>query len=289
MGNNQMLVIDVSTHNGTIDFKKVKSNGVKGVIIRAGFGKNSVDKRFIDNIAGAISAGLHIGIYWFIYGSNNAAALKNAEKCIKTISAYKKYIDLGVYSDWEYDSDKKAPGQTKVTRTEFVRIFNEYVENAGFEAGTYTNLDYFKNKFDMERLKKWPVWIAQYNSKLSEEYLSGYNIIMWQFSSKGRVSGIKGNVDKNYYYGALNENKTENNLENSGNSENKSEVYDMPTIRRGSKGKAVKIWQVIIGAKVDGKFGPDTEKRTAAFQEKYGLLIDKVVGPKTWKVGLESV
>ena len=63
----------------------------------------------------------------------------------------------------------------------------------------------------------------------------------------------------------------------------------MPTIKEGSTGKAVKIWQVIIGAEPDGKFGPDTKKKTKAFQKKHKLDQDCVVGPKTWKAGLESV
>lgn len=63
----------------------------------------------------------------------------------------------------------------------------------------------------------------------------------------------------------------------------------MPTIKKGSKGKAVKIWQVIIGAEPDGEFGTDTEKKTIAFQKKHGLEQDGIAGPKSWKAGLESV
>lgn len=69
----------------------------------------------------------------------------------------------------------------------------------------------------------------------------------------------------------------------------KEEEYNMPTIKKGSKGKAVKIWQIIIGATPDGVFGPITEANTRKFQKSHGLTVDGIVGPKSWKVGLDSV
>lgn len=63
----------------------------------------------------------------------------------------------------------------------------------------------------------------------------------------------------------------------------------MPTIKKGSKGKAVMIWQIIVGAKPDGDFGSDTLNKTKAFQKNHILEVDGVVGRKTWKAGLESV
>ena len=63
----------------------------------------------------------------------------------------------------------------------------------------------------------------------------------------------------------------------------------MPTIKKGSKGKAVKIWQIIIGATPDGDFGSDTYAKTKTFQKNHGLSVDGIVGPKSWKSGLESV
>lgn len=64
---------------------------------------------------------------------------------------------------------------------------------------------------------------------------------------------------------------------------------DMPTIRRGSKGKAVKVWQIIVGADPDGDFGSETEKQTKEFQEAHGLEVDGIAGPVSWKTGLESL
>ena len=278
-------VIDVSYHNGVIDFARVKKAGIFGVIIRAGYGTKTEDKQFHANMTAAIKEGLHIGCYWFMYGSSNADALANAKKCIDTIKGCKGYIDLGVWSDWEYDSDKKAPGQTKETRTEFVRLFNGYIEEQGFEAGTYTNIDYYKNKFNMSKLKKWPVWIARYNKELGD-----YECAMWQYSSNGKIDGITGPVDLNYYYGQVSGNRFEN-YENYENKPNEGE-YNMPTIRIGSTGKAVKVWQIIIGFTgddVDGIFGKDTLNTTKSFQEKKGLTVDGIVGPKSWSAGLNDL
>lgn len=75
---------------------------------------------------------------------------------------------------------------------------------------------------------------------------------------------------------------------------NKSSVasgvnYKMPTIKKGSTGKAVKIWQVIVGVDVDGHFGPKTEDATKNFQRKCGIEVDGIVGKNSWRTGLESV
>lgn len=282
-----MKVIDVSYHNGVIDFNKVKNDGVKGVIIRAGYGKNTMDTQFINNMKGAINAGLHIGIYWFMYGSNDEDAIANAKKCVEIIKGYRDYIDLGVWSDWEYDSDVKATGSITIARrTEFVRLFNTYIESNGFAAGTYTNVDYYKNRFNMKLLTKWPVWIARYNTTLGD-----YDCLMWQYSSTGKVAGISGNVDLNEYYGTVSE-KPANVEPSESESECEQEGYKMPTIRRGSSARAVKVWQAVLGFSgkdVDGIFGPNTEAATRDFQRNHGLVADGIVGPKTWKAGLESV
>lgn len=70
---------------------------------------------------------------------------------------------------------------------------------------------------------------------------------------------------------------------------NESEEYDMTTIKRGSKGKAVKVWQIIVGAAADGTFGGGTESATKNWQKNHGLTADGIVGPKTWKAGFESL
>lgn len=197
-----MKGIDVSYHNGVIDWQKVKQS-VDFAIIRAGYGKSTMDKQFINNICGAHTAGLKIGIYWFIYAANMDEAILNAKMCEKCIERYKDIITMKVWADWEYDSDKRNP-QTKESRTAIVRAFCDYLFSQGYEVGVYSNVDYLTSKFG--DLSEYPLWLAKYSS--SKE---NYNPFMWQHSSTGRIAGISTDVDMNIYYGNMpaNENNAE--------------------------------------------------------------------------------
>lgn len=194
-----MRGIDVSAHNGAIDWAKVKADGVEFAIIRAGYGKSKVDKRFIDNICGAHTAGLKIGIYWFMYALTEADAIMNAEKLHETIGLYKDIIDMRVWADWEYDSDKYATEhgatQTKKSRTDLVEAFLRRLSAKGYDVGVYANPDYIKSKFEWNRLEKYPLWLAHYVKEQNT-----YQPMIWQHSSKGSVPGINGNVDLDICY-----------------------------------------------------------------------------------------
>lgn len=195
--------IDVSYHQGIIDWKKVAQSGIEFAIIRAGYGKSNVDKKFIENIVGAHTAGLKIGIYWFIYALNEDDAIKNADFCARTIELYKDIITMKVAADWEYDSDnysiKNGVRQTTESRTRIVRAFLERLKSKGYEVCNYANPDYLKGKF--EPLNEYPLWLAYYSD--NETKAKTYNPVMWQYSSKGSVPGIKGNVDLNYLYNSV--------------------------------------------------------------------------------------
>lgn len=197
-----MKGIDVSYHNGIIDWKKVKQS-VDFVIIRAGYGKSTMDKQFINNICRAHTTGLKIGIYWFVYAANTEEAVLNAKMCEKCIEGYKDIITMRVWADWEYDSDKRNP-QTKESRTDIVKAFCNYLSGKGYETGVYSNVDYLTGKFG--DLSKYPLWLAKYSSSKGD-----YNPFMWQHSSTGRIAGISTDVDMNIYYGNMpaNENNAE--------------------------------------------------------------------------------
>lgn len=186
--------IDVSNYQGNIDWSKVKSDGIEFVIIRAGWGKNSVDAKFKTYIENAIKQDLNIGIYWFLYGKTEADVIANAVKCDSVIKPYKDKINMKVWADWEYDSDNYCKGLNKTTRTKWVKAFCNKLTSLGYKTGIYANPDYIKNKFN--DISDYPLWLAYYSSTKGS-----YNPLIWQHSSKGRVNGISGNVDMDIYYG----------------------------------------------------------------------------------------
>lgn len=195
-----MVVIDVSEHQGSINWKKVKAAGIDGVVIRAGYGKGNIDGRFKENVEGAITSGIeNIGIYWFSYAYNTDMAKREAQYCNDVISTYKKALNLGVYFDWEYDSrryaQKNGVNPNKNLITNMCIYFCEKVTDLGYKAGYYLNLDYSQNFIDESRLKAYRRWFARYtDTKQADCYL-------WQFTSTGRVSGIVGDVDINELIG----------------------------------------------------------------------------------------
>ena len=196
-----MKIIDVSEHNGKIDFNKVKADGIEGVIIRAGYGKGNVDKTFTSNITGAIKAELHIGIYWFSYAFTEDMAKREARFCNDIIAPYKVNIDLPVFFDWEYDSMKYAKKNgvdaDKDLITKMTKAFCEEITNCGYTAGYYLNLDYSKNYYDESQLTGYKRWFARY---VKTEQTDCY---LWQNSNKGTVDGIKGAVDTDVLMGEI--------------------------------------------------------------------------------------
>lgn len=268
--------IDVSKYQGKIDWKTVKSAGVQCAIIRAGWGRTNTDSYFEKNVQGCIENGIPFGVYWFIYGINETEAIANADKCHAVINQYKDKITMKVWCDFEYDTDANANKRgvvfDKNKRTAMVKAFCERMKALGYEVGVYANPDYLKNKFN--DLSMYPLWLAYYGA--SEKNAMKYNPVMWQYSSKGAVSGISGNVDMNYVY-----------FEPSKDVPKQEKGY--PTLYKGSKGTAVKVWQCIVGTNPDGKFGNGTLTATKAYQKRNGLVVDGIVGAKSWEKGLNSL
>lgn len=197
-----MKIIDVSKWQGAINFKKVKSAGIDGVVIRAGYGKGNNDPKFKDYIEGAIAAGIeYIGIYWFSYAYTVDMARREAQYCNDVISGYKNHINLPVFFDWEYDSMNYAhkvgvyPKKTLITDMNIA--FCQRIKELGYEPGYYLNLDYSRNYIDVSRLTEFKKWFAYYSSTKQT------NCYLWQYTSSGKVSGISGNVDMNELIGKV--------------------------------------------------------------------------------------
>ena len=190
-----MKAIDVSQWNGTVDFKKVCAAGYDAVIIRAGYGKSEEDPLFKQHIRGAISAGMHIGIYWFSYAYTVGMGRAEADKCAEVISAYADYIDMPVYHDFEYDSVRYAKqhgvNPTKVLVSAISKEFCNRLKEKGFRPGIYFNRDYLINYYDMSMFADVSKWYASWGAAQPD----GYDV--WQYTSDGAVDGCKGRTDLN--------------------------------------------------------------------------------------------
>ena len=191
-----MRGIDVSSHQGKIDWKTVKSSGIDFAIIRAGYGNSTVDKCFEYNITEALKAGLKVGAYWFCYALNEKEAREEADFCIKTVKPYK--LSFPIIYDFEYDTERYAK-EHKVTftpqsRASIIKAFCDRAKELGHKAGIYTNLDYINYRLNLSDLEAYPLWLAAYGGNKEQ---SIYGEILKQVSDSGKVDGISGDVDMN--------------------------------------------------------------------------------------------
>ena len=184
--------IDISEFQTVTDWNAVKAAGIRFAILRAGFGRYEEDSAFRANARGATAAGIPIGVYWFSYALDKAGAEEEARKCLEVIQGHQ--ITLPVYFDFEYDtvSYAKKQGVTlgRQAFNDHSAAFCQTIEAAGYRAGVYYNLDYLDRLVDMDRIGKYSLWFAQYNSY---PQASGWDL--WQYSSTGSVPGISGRVD----------------------------------------------------------------------------------------------
>lgn len=186
--------IDVSRHQGTIDWKKVKASGVEFVILRAGYGKfaSQVDSKFEEYYNGAKAVGLPVGCYWFSYARDIATAAVEADVCLQVIR--NKTFELPVFYDIEGTALSTGNAQGKC------KAFCEKIHNAGRITGVYASESPFNGVLKGLSLPyTWVKWVAKYSSYSP----TCGNVNVWQYSSKGRVDGISGNVDMNYDYWML--------------------------------------------------------------------------------------
>lgn len=192
--------IDVSFWQGEIDWEKVKPR-IDGAILRAGYGQNNIDERFIRNITECNRLGIPVGVYWFSYAYTGDMAKREAEYCLAAIKPYK--VELPVCFDFEYDSvayaKKNGVTVTKELATSLVHAFCGAVEAAGYYAMNYTNPSYLATYFDATTLR-YDLWLAQWPASPDPETPPRSDCGIWQYTGKGSVEGISGNVDLNAAY-----------------------------------------------------------------------------------------
>lgn len=195
--------IDVSDHQGKIDWEKVKADGVKFAIIRMGWGsdyKNQDDKKVLENAKACDRLGIPYGLYLYSYALNENGAHSEAQHMIRI--ARQVNATLGYFYDMEDADSYKAkhglePSWHKTELANFCKIFMQDLKAAGIEnVGVYANYHYFKNILNLEELRKYgKIWLAHWNIENPSLECN-----VWQYTSKGKINGISGNVDMNILY-----------------------------------------------------------------------------------------
>lgn len=187
-------IIDISKHNGSIDFERVKADGISGVIIRAGFGRLSSQKdpMFETYYAGARAAGLNIGAYWYSYAVSSEEAKAEAEVFLDAVK--EKKFELPLYLDIE---EKKQVSLGKKICSEMAEVFCGVLEEAGYFAGIYSFDSFFGSNLTEKVQARFSCWAARVEN-VKPVYCKSY--AMHQYTWKGIVNGINGDVDISYCF-----------------------------------------------------------------------------------------
>ena len=189
--------IDVSAWQGKIDWKTVADYGMDFVIIRITEAGNVVDSQFENNLAGCNKYNIPVGVYKYSYAMTIAEIQREARKVVSTLNG--RRIQFPVFLDLEYN-DQRSLGSESIHK--MADVFREIVEAAGYKFAIYCNVDWYENVI-CSHLKKYDFWIARYPSNddgwLQERLRPDFGV-GWQYSSKAKIPGISGTVDRNVFY-----------------------------------------------------------------------------------------
>ena len=203
-GDGASKVIDVSEHQGSIDWSKVKASGVNYAIIRCGYGddySSQDDKQWIQNVRGCLNNGIPFGIYIYSYAKNVNMAKSEAAhvlRCLSNAGLNASKVALPVFLDME-DSSTLGSDYAAIATA-----FCNTISNAGYKPGVYASASWWNSYLTASCFSGWVKWVAQWNAN-SGLTCSGFSSFsnssnFWQFSDYGSVPGISGAVDLNYTY-----------------------------------------------------------------------------------------
>lgn len=189
--------IDVSAHQGSIDWAAVAADGIEFAMIRVGYrgyteGSTSLDELFYENVAGARENGIEVGVYFFSQSVNREEAEEEADIVLRAIEGLD--ITYPVIYDWEeIQAEARTDGMDAKVLTGCARAFCRRIEAAGYRAGVYFNQVYGYRQYNLIALEEYVLWLAQYAP--APDFRYGFQI--WQYSSTGKVDGINCDVDLN--------------------------------------------------------------------------------------------
>lgn len=191
--------IDVSSHQGKVDWQKVADAGVKFVFVRLGYrgyqnGAIHEDVRAKTNLAEAKAAGLRVGAYFFSQAITEAEAEEEADFALGVLGDF--VLDLPLVYDWEYVAETARTGAvTKDALMAYTKVFCHKVEQAGCQPMIYFNRHLAESHLDLLALTEYPFWLAMYTDQMTYPY----RVEFWQYSDSGRIPGIDVKVDLNIW------------------------------------------------------------------------------------------
>ena len=202
--------IDVSKHNGSIDWEQVKKSGIQFAIIRAGnrgygeAGNMVEDPYFVQNMNGAIANGIKVGVYYYSQAITVEEAIQEAEATLRMIqdNGFAGKLSLPIVIDTEA-AGGRADSMTKEQRTTVVKAFCERIKQAGYTPMVYANKSWLKNNLIMSELEQYEVWVAHYvktDDPINNPTDYDGRFEIWQYTSEGSVPGVSGNVDIDISY-----------------------------------------------------------------------------------------
>ena len=186
--------IDVSNHQGTVDWNKVKAAGIDFAILKVGPVYGKPDDSFERNAAECERHGIPYGVYYYSYARSVEDANKEADRTLAWLGGH--HPSLPVYYDLEDSYILQDPDFSKDKLTQIAQTFCNRMEAVGFKSGIYANLNWLNNYLNSPSLNGYDHWVAQYNWRC--DYAGSYSF--WQYSSSGNVPGVNGRCDMNYCF-----------------------------------------------------------------------------------------
>lgn len=278
----EVFGIDVSHHQGVIDWAKVAASGIKFAIMKAQYeaASHRKDEQFEANYAGAVKHGIKTGVYIYIARASMADIEGDAYALLNHLE--KRPLEYGIWLDLE-DSSVATTGKSYIRQLayRYAKVFKE----AGYYVGIYCNRDWYLRLIHDDLKRDFDFWIARYPKNDKGIYNPNSSLkptqniaVAWQYSSKGHIDGIRGNVDLDVDYDG-----------NIDLCEKQSTVQGNPyrepitNIKKDMCGAAVKWVQWELNRHgyslvEDGIFGNKTHNAVIDFQEKHHLTQDGIVG-----------
>lgn len=192
--------IDLCYRQGDINWKEAHADGIDFILPRDGWGTDSIDKKFLQNVREAQEAGIKVpGVYHFIYAISLQEAIQNAVKAVENVKKAKLPTSTIIWCDLEYDTVDNAKDRgvtlTPAMQRQFAEAFCNYCLAQGYCSGIYLNADYLINVYGKDIMDEYDVWLADLNAE------NDYPCVYQQYGWSGQYKGCPLPVDEDRYIG----------------------------------------------------------------------------------------